>query len=197
MNSGELIRQKIKAANIYIGRPQPTDASLITWKAQARAAKSDTSTPSIVPTVASSSASGVMQFATGKESEGCITGVVQTHTGKCTNGEYSARLMASAGCAVCSDTDYSTNPGGITLPCYTYETRQRYPITNAAGVIVDSNTYLNTIGVPCGTLNDGLYRPPNNILGGTSNTYVNNYGGGLVFPSYGDQQQLRNSFPSN
>ena len=197
MNSGELMRQKIKAANIYIGRPQPTDASLIKWKAQSRAAKSDTSTPSIVPTVSSSPASAVMQFATGKESEGCITGVVQTNTGKGTNGEYSARLMASAGCAVCSDTDYSTNPGGITLPCYTYETRQRYPITNSVGVIVDSNTYLNTIGVPCGTLNDGLYRPPNNILGGTSNTYVNNYGGGLVFPSYGDQQQLRNSFPSN
>lgn len=146
MNAQELTRLRQRQANRYIGRPQPTDSSLQTWKVQARG--SSVQNPSTVANRGPNEGNGVMEFVNSKDTLPCATGGVGTLNcakGVGTGGTYTNVLMKAASCAVCADPNPATNPGGITLPCCTYEPRQRYYITNSNGVIVDYNTYITTL----------------------------------------------------
>jgi hypothetical protein len=146
MNAQQLTKLRQKQANVYIGRPQPIDSSLQTWKVQCRA--SSVQNPSTVTNRGPNEGTGVMEFVNSKDTLACAEGGVGTlnfAAGRGTHGEYTNVLMKAASCAVCSDPNPATNPGGITLPCCPYEPRQRYYITNAAGNIVDYNTYITTL----------------------------------------------------
>jgi len=146
----------------------------------------------------------VMEFANGNSSDlppgnaaNDSNGTLNFATGKGMHGESLRTIFTAAGCAVSTDPNPATNPNGITLPCFTYETRQRYQITNSNGVVVDNNTYLpdlNKCGPP-----SGYFPTPPQTYGPSSNPtyYKNIYGGGSVYPRTGFQDQLKDSFPSN
>jgi len=151
MNSAELLRKKQKAMPMYLGRHTVTDSSLQTWKQQTRSARADAGTmPAIVPTIESQAASGVMAFAgINPQLESC--GAYQkVSQGKGMNGEGLGRILAAAGCANCGDTDLTAPLEGFTVNSgFTYETRQRYAITDANGTILDQNTLISI--TQCGT----------------------------------------------
>ena len=207
MNSSRLTQLRAKQANRYIGRPQPVDSSLQTWRVQARGSSGPV-VPATVPTKGSNEGTGVMEFANSKsnlaEARCTDTGVVQFNAGRGTHGEYLNVLMKAASCAVCADPNYATNPGGVTLPCCTYEPRQRYPITNAQGVIVDMNTFIpanpyqvaqNPTGIRCVDCQGQQYNDQGKPIncscgriavyggGGVPTTTVNPTGMRLKFPS--------------
>ena len=141
MNSYQLTLLRQKQANVFIGQQTGQDSSLQTYKVQMRG--SSVQNPSTVAGQGNNQGTNVMSFANSHEQVPGCTGVAQTYKGNGTNGEYLNVLSKAASCAVCSDPDYSQYTSlGITLPCCPYETRQRYYITNAAGTIVDYNTYL-------------------------------------------------------
>lgn len=197
MNAQELTRLRQKQANRYIGRPQPTDSSLQTWKVQARG--SSVEIPSTVQNRGPNQGTGVMEFVNTKDTLLCEpgVGVVNFAKGRGTNGEYLNVLMKAASCAVCADPNPATNPGGVTLPCCTYETRQRYYITNASGTIVDNNTYLPNLdaGPQCvgcqGQQFNDQGKPINCSCGTTSI-----YGGGIVAATTANTTGMRLKFPS-
>ena len=200
MNAQQLTKLRQKEANRYLGRPQPTDASLQTWKVQARAAGGGNVVPAIVPSRGPNEGTGVMEFVNSKDTILCATGgtgVLTSATGRGTHGEYFSVLMKAAGCAVCADPNPATNPGGITLPCCPYEPRQRYQITNAAGVVVDQNTYLPNLnaGPQCvgcqGEQFNDQGRPINCSCGTT-----NIYGGGEIAARTANPTGMRLKFPS-
>ena len=203
MNSGELTRQRNKAANQYLYRAKVTDSSLLTWKKQVGPTYADSGKPPVVENRGINAGTGVMAFANGKESDvppgiagNNSNGTLNFATGKGVNGESLRTIFTAAGCAVSTDPNPALFPDGITLPCYTYETRQRFQITNAAGVVVDNNTYLSNIN-QCGAYS-GYFPTPAPTYGSGSNiTYHKNiYGGGMVFPQTGFQNQMRDSMPS-
>jgi len=203
MNSGELTRKRNKAANQYLNRPKVTDSSLLTWKKQVGPTYADSGAPPVVANRGINAGTGVMAFANGKESDvppgitaNNSNGTLNFATGKGVNGESLRTIFTAAGCAVSTDPNPALVPDGITLPCYTYETRQRFQITNAAGVVVDNNTYLSNIN-QCGAYS-GYFPTPAPTYGSGSNiTYHKNiYGGGMVFPQTGFQNQMRDSMPS-
>lgn len=186
MNAQQLTRLRQKQANIYIGRPQPTDSSLQTWKVQCRG--SSVQIPVSVPNTNPNAGTGVMSFVNTKDwnSNTCPSGVNTVSKGNGTNGEYLNVLMKAASCAVCADPNPATNPGGITLPCCPYEPRQRYAITNAQGVVVDQNTYLPNLdaGPQCVGCEGEQFNDrgkPINAVNGLTNIYG---GGGVAAISY-------------
>ena len=181
MNAQELTRLRQKMAVQYIGRPQPTDSSLQTWKVQCRA--SSVQNASTVENRGPNQGTGVMEFVNSKVTLGCApgVGVLNYATGVGTHGSHWNVMMKAASCAVCADPNPATNPGGVILPCCPYEPRQRYPITNAEGVVVDQNTFLPNLnaGPQCvgcmGQQFVDLGKPINCSCGTT-----NIYGGGIV-----------------
>jgi hypothetical protein len=151
MNSAELLRKKQKAAPMYVSRHVVTDSSVQTWKQQTRSAFADAGImPAIVPTIESKAASGVMAFAgidPRLESCGAYQKVSQ---GKGMNGEGLGRILANAGGANCGDKDMTAPLEGFTVNSgFTYETRQRFAITDAAGNILNQNTLIPI--TECGT----------------------------------------------
>jgi len=204
MNAGELTRLRQKAANQYIARTNVTDSSLLTWKKQVGPTYADSGNPPVVANRGINAGTGVMEFANGKSSDLPVgaaandsTGTLNFATGKGMNGESLRTIFTAAGCAVSTDPNPATNPNGITLPCFTYETRQRYQITNSNGVVVDNNTYLPNLN-KCGAYS-GYFPTQPDTYGSRSNInyHKNIYGGGMVFPQTGFQNQLKDSFPSN
>ena len=156
MNAGELTRLRQKAAIRYIARTNVTDSSLLTWKKQVGPTYADSGRPPVVGNYGINAGTGVMEFANGKSSDlprgnalFDSNGTINFATGKGVNGESLRTIFTAAGCAVSSDPDPATNPNGITLPCFTYETRQRYQITSTNGVVLDNNTFLSNINL-CG-----------------------------------------------
>lgn len=198
MNAQELTRLRQKQAVRYIGRPQPTDASLQTWKVQARG--SSVQIPVSVPNTNPNAGTGVMSFVNTKDwnSNTCPSGVNTVSKGNGTNGEYLNVLMKAASCAVCADPNPAINPGGVTLPCCTYEPRQRYYITNSEGVIVDMNTYITTLnaGPQCvgceGEQFNDNGRPIN-----AANCVTNIYGGGGIAATTVNTTGMRLKFASS
>ena len=197
MNAQELTRLRQKQAIQYIGRPQPTDSSLQTWKVQARG--SSVQIPVYVANTNPNAGTGVMSFVNTKDwnSNTCPSGVNTVSKGNGTNGEYLSVLMKAASCAVCADPNPATNPGGITLPCCPYEPRQRYYITNAAGTIVDYNTYITTLDagpqcVGCQGQQFNDQGKPINCSCGTRAVY----GGGTVAATTVNTTGMRLKFPS-
>lgn len=198
MNAQELTRLRQRQANRYIGRPQPVDASLNTWKVQARGSRGNV-VPTAVANRGPNQGTGVMEFVNTKDyTTGCSgSGVVQVIKGNGTHGEYFAKLMYDAGCMVCSDPNPATNPGGVTLPCCPYEPRQRYQIVDASGVVVDQNTYLPNLdaGPQCvgcqGQQFNDQGKPINCSCGTTSI-----YGGGIVAATTVNTTGMRLKFPS-
>lgn len=197
MNAQELTRLRQKQANRYIGRPQPTDSSLQTWKVQARG--SSVQIPVSVQNTNPNAGTGVMAFVNTHDwnSNACPTGVQTVSKGNGTNGEYLNVLMKAASCAVCADPNPATNPGGVTLPCCTYEPRQRYYITNAAGTIVDYNTYITNLdaGPQCVACQGQQYNDqgkPINCSCGTRSVY----GGGVVAATTVNTTGMRLKYPS-
>jgi hypothetical protein len=69
MNSGELTRQRNKAANQYLYRAKVTDSSLLTWKKQVGPTYADSGKPPVVENRGINAGTGVMAFANGKESD--------------------------------------------------------------------------------------------------------------------------------
>jgi len=197
MNAQQLTRLRQKQANVYIGRPQPVDASLNTWRVQARG--SSVQIPVSVPNTNPNAGTGVMAFANTHDwdSKTCPNGVNTVSKGNGTNGEYLSVLMKAASCAVCADPNPATNPGGVTLPCCPYEPRQRYQITNAAGVVVNQNTYLPNLnaGPQCVACQGEQYNDrgrPINCSCGTTNIY----GGGTVAATTVNTTGMRLKFSS-
>jgi hypothetical protein len=196
MNAQELTRKRQKQANIYIGRQTGSDSSLQTWKVQARG--SSVQIPSIVESRGPNQGTGVMEFVNTKDTIGCEqVGVLTSATGLGTRGTYTNVLMKAASCAVCSDNNYAVNPQGITLPCCPYEPRQRYPITNSNGVIVDMNTFITTLdaGPQCVGCQGEQYNDrgvPINCSCGTRAVY----GGGIVAATTVNTTGMRLKFPS-
>jgi hypothetical protein len=204
MNAGELTRLRQKAAVRYIARTNVTDSSLLTWKKQVGPTYADSGTPPVVANRGINAGTGVMEFANGNSSDlprgnalYDSNGTLNFATGKGVNGESLRTIFTAAGCAVSSDPDPATNPNGITLPCFTYETRQRYQLVSTNGVVLDNNTFLSNINL-CGPPS-GYFPTPLQTYGPSSNPtyYKNIYGGGDVFPRTGFQDQLKDSFPSN
>lgn len=197
MNSQELTRLRQKQANRYLGRPQPTDSSLQTWKVQARG--SSVQIPVAVQNTNPNAGTGVMAFVNTHDwnSNTCPSGVQTVSKGNGTNGEYLNVLMKAASCAVCSDPNPATNPGGITLPCCTYETRQRYYITNSSGAIVDYNTYLPNLdaGSQCVTCKGEQFNDQGKPINCSCSTRAV-YGGGGIATTTVNQTGMRLKFPS-
>lgn len=196
MNAQELTRRRQKLANVYVARTTGVDSSLQTWKVQARA--SSVQNPVKVENKGPNQGTGVMEFVNTKDTIGCTAvGVVNTATGAGTGGTYTNVLMKAASCAVCADTDYSVYPWGVTLPCCPYEPRQRYPITNSNGVVVDMNTFITTLnaGPQCVGCQGQQYvdsGQPINCSCGTRAVY----GGGIVAATTSNQTGMRLKFPS-
>ena len=196
MNAQELTRRRQKLANVYIARQTGIDSSLQTWKVQARA--SSVQSPSAVQNKGPNQGTGVMEFVNTKDTIGCEgVGVVNTATGVGTHGTYTNVLMKAASCAVCSDNDYSVYPWGVTLPCCPYEPRQRYPITNSNGVVVDMNTFIPTLnaGPQCVGCQGQQFVDGGNPINCTCGTRAV-YGGGIVAATTANQTGMRLKFPS-
>lgn len=195
MNSQQLTKLRQKQANTYIGRPIPTDSSLQTWKVQARG--SSVEIPSIVASRGPNQGTGVMAFANSKDTIGCSDGVLTTATGVGTGGSYLNVLMKNASCAVCSDPNPATDPGGVTLPCYPIETRQRYYITNSNGTIVDFNTYITTLdsGPQCVACQGQQFNDNGTPINCSCSTRAV-YGGGIVAATTVNTTGMRLKFPS-
>jgi hypothetical protein len=200
MNAQQLTKLRQKQANVYIGRPQPVDASLQTWKVQARAAGAGNVVPVVVPNRSPNQGTGVMEFVNTKDTIPCATGgtgVQTTATGRGTHGEYFSVLMKAAGCAVCSDPNPATNPGGVTLPCCPYEPRQRYYITNSAGDIVDYNTYITNLdaGPQCVACQGQQFNDQGRPINCSCAT-TNIYGGGGIAATTVNKTGMRLKFSS-
>lgn len=197
MNAQRLTQLRQKQANVYIGRPQPTDSSLQTWKVQARG--SSVQNPSTVLNRGPNQGTGVMEFVNSKDTLGCAQGVgaVNYSAGRGTNGEYLNVLMKAASCAVCADPNPATNPGGVTLPCCPYEPRQRYQITNAQGVVVDQNTYLPNLdaGPQCVACKGQQFNDQGKPINCSCQT-ISLYGGGMVAATTANPTGMRLKFPS-
>lgn len=197
MNAQELTRLRQKQATRYIGRPQPTDSSLQTWKVQARG--SSVQIPVSVANTNPNAGTGVMAFANSKDwnSNTCPSGVLTVSKGNGTNGEYLNVLMKAASCAVCADPNPATDPGGVTLPCCPYEPRQRYQITNAEGVVVDQNTYLPNLdaGPQCVGC-EGEQFNDHGVPINAANCTTNIYGGGIVAATTVNTTGMRLKFSS-
>ena len=194
MNAQQLTKLRQKQANTYIGRPQPTDASLNTWKVQARA--SSVESPSTVANRGPNEGTGVMEFVNTKDTQ-CVGGTVNFAAGAGTGGSYFNVLMKAASCAVCSDPNPATNPGGVTLPCCPYEPRQRYYITNSSGEIVNMNTYITNLdaGPQCGTCKGEQYNDRGIPINCSCSTRAV-YGGGTIAATTVNQTGMRLKFPS-
>jgi hypothetical protein len=196
MNAQELTRMRQKQANVYIGRQRGVDSSLQTWKVQARA--SSVEIPSVVASRGPNQGTGVMAFVNTKDTIGCEqVGVLTSATGFGTQGTYTNVLMKAASCAVCSDNNYAVYPWGVTLPCCPIETRQRYPIVNSNGVVVDMNTFITTLdaGPQCVGCQGQQYNDrgvPINCSCGTRAVY----GGGIVAATTSNTTGMRLKFPS-
>lgn len=191
MNAQELTRLRQKQANVYIGPQKGIDSSLQTWKVQARG--SSVQTPVVVANRGPNQGTGVMEFVNTKDpilgAQG--VGVLTSATGAGTGGTYMNVLMKAANCAECSP----QNTDGITLPCCPYEPRQRYPITNSTGVIVDMNTFITNLdaGPQCvGCQGQQFTETPVNCSCGTRAVY----GGGIVAATTVNQTGMRLKFPS-
>ena len=151
-----------------------------------------------MPVVASkgqNASTGVMQFATGKEPGSC-SNYVQFSSGS-TNRSAASVLARKAGCAVASDTDTSKLQIGaiqITLPCCNYEPRQRYPITNSSGVIVDYNTYQTNLTRQI----TGMEGSPELYIGGPDCSIASKpiYGNGTVVTTTKTYTSMREFYPS-
>lgn len=195
MNSGELLRLKQKKANRFIQSKTGVDSSLHTYNKQVRAASSDTGTVPVVASKGQNASTGVMQFATGKEPGSC-SNYVQFSSGS-TNRSAASVLARKAGCAVASDTDTSKLQIGaiqITLPCCNYEPRQRYPITNSSGVIVDYNTYQTNLTRQI----TGMEGSPELYIGGPDCSIASKpiYGNGTVITTTKTYTSMRQFYPS-
>lgn len=195
MNSGELLRLKQKKANRFIQSKTGVDSSLHTYNKQVRAASSDTGTVPVVASKGQNASTGVMQFATGKEPGSC-SNYVQFSSGS-TNRSAASVLARKAGCAVASDTDTSKLQIGaiqITLPCCNYEPRQRYPITNSSGVIVDYNTYQTNLTRQI----TGMEGSPELYVGGPDCSIESKpiYGNGTVITTTKTYTSMRQFYPS-
>ena len=195
MNSGELLRLKQKKANRFIQSKTGVDSSLHTYNKQVRAASSDTGTVPVVASKGQNASTGVMQFATGKEPGSC-SNYVQFSSGS-TNRSAASVLARKAGCAVASDTDTSKLQIGaiqITLPCCNYEPRQRYPITNSSGVIVDYNTYQTNLTRQI----TGMEGSPELYIGGPDCCIASKpiYGNGTVVTTTKTYTSMREFYPS-
>lgn len=198
MNAQQLTQLRQKQANRYIGRPQPTDSSLQTWKVQARG--SSVQIPSTVANRGPNEGTGVMEFVNSKDTLPCAeggTGVITSAKGRGTNGEYLNVLMKAASCAVCADPNPATNPGGVTLPCCPYEPRQRYYITNTAGEIVDMNTYLPNLdaGPQCAGCKGEQFNDRGVPINCSCSTRAV-YGGGTIAATTVNTTGMRLKFPS-
>ena len=195
MNSGELLRLKQKKANRFIQSKTGVDSSLHTYNKQVRAASSDTGTVPVVASKGQNASTGVMQFATGKEPGSC-SNYVQFSSGS-TNRSAASVLARKAGCAVASNTDTSKLEIGaiqITLPCCNYEPRQRYPITNSSGVIVDYNTYQTNLTRQI----TGMEGSPELYIGGPDCSIASKpiYGNGTVITTTKTYTSMREFYPS-
>ena len=191
MNSSERLRQQMKFETqkiINIQRAQ--DASLVTWKNQVKS--SQTYIPATVQTLANSAASGVMDFAMQKNdtvgttsannTSGSNSGYIQFAKGKGTNMEAIGTIMSQAFAASSNDATSSQNPTAVIIAGIPQETRQRYQIVNANGVVLNTNTYLSNLDTSspgnCYAKNgNGLFRPVADCTTATA-TY---YGGGKTF----------------
>ena len=195
MNSGELLRLKQKKANRFIQSKTGVDSSLHTYNKQVRAASSDTGTVPVVASKGQNASTGVMQFATGKEPGSC-SNYVQFSSGS-TNRSAASVLARKAGCAVASNTDTSKLETGaiqIILPCCDYEPRQRYPITNSSGVIVDYNTYQTNLTRQI----TGMEGSPELYIGGPDCSIASKpiYGNGTVITTTKTYTSMREFYPS-
>jgi hypothetical protein len=87
MNAQQLTRLRQKQANVYIGRPQPVDASLNTWRVQARG--SSVQIPVSVANTNPNAGTGVMAFANTHDwdSTTCPNGVNTVSKGNGTNAQ--------------------------------------------------------------------------------------------------------------
>jgi hypothetical protein len=195
MNSGELLRLKQKKANRFIQSKTGVDSSLHTYNKQVCAASSDTGTVPVVASKGQNASTGVMQFATGKEPGSC-SNYVQFSSGS-TNRSAASVLARKAGCAVASNTDTSKLQNGaiqITLPCCDYEPRQRYPITNSSGVIVDYNTYQTNLTRQI----TGMEGSPELYAGAPDCSIASKpiYGNGTVITTTKTYTSMRQFYPS-
>lgn len=179
MNAQELTRLRQKSAVLSIHGPTPVDASLQTWRVQCRAVAGASATPAIVGNQVSLGSNVLTTCAAGKG----------------TNGDYSSVLLKNAGATLSNNPTPETNPYTLSLPCFTYETRQRYALSNAAGVIVDSNTFLPSIGRSCSDCKGERYND-NGIPINSANASVSLYGGGLAAAITVSKTGMRMKFPS-
>lgn len=180
MNAQELTRLRQKSAVRSVHGPVAVDSSLQTWNVQCRAVASASATPIVVANQVTLGSNALTTFATGKG----------------TSGEYMGVLMKNAGASFSNNPTPETNPYDITFPCFTYETRQRYALSNASGTIVDSNTYLPNLGAGCSSHCKGELYKDGGVPINSCNATVSLYGGGIAAATTISKTGMRTKLPS-
>ena len=178
MNAQELTRLRQKAAIRSIHGPNPVEASLQTWRVQCRAVAGASATPSVVANQVSLGSNALTTFASGQ-----------------TSGEALGVLLKNAGAAFSNNPTPETNPYDVSLPCFTYETRQRYALSNDAGTIVDSNTFLPSFGSACSHCKGERFND-RGVPINSCNATISLYGGGIAAATTVSKTGMRTKLPS-